>query len=141
MATGLETKLNRILQEKTEKIIPENFRAGIQLFDIIGSAPTIFNTKEEMEYTLNLPDRTFAIVYNTSFEGLFRFINGAWIEYGVPSDGVLAMNALNEVMRTNEEYEGLGGTEEEVETVLDTIMNGTIPEDDIPLDGDIVEEG
>jgi len=124
MATGLETKLNRILREKNEKIIPENFKAGIQLFDIIGSAPTIFNTKEEMEASLDLPDRTFAIVYNTSFEGLFRFINGAWIEYGVPSEGVLSMNALNQVLRTNEEYEGLGGTEEEVEAILDNIMNG-----------------
>ena len=124
MATGLETKLNRILREKNEKIIPENFKAGIQLFDIIGSAPTIFNTKEEIEASLDLPDRTFAIVYNTSFEGLFRFINGAWIEYGVPSEGVLSMNALNQVLRTNEEYEGLGGTEEEVEAILDNIMNG-----------------
>ena len=124
MATGLETKLNRILQEKTEKIIPENFRAGIQLFDIVGSAPTVFNTKEEMEASLDLPDRTFAIIFDNTFEGLYRLINGGWVEFGVPADGVLAMNALNEVMRTNEEYEGLGGTEEEVEAILDNIMNG-----------------
>lgn len=124
MASELQTKLNDILNEKNTKIIPENIKAGTQIFDILGSAPTIFNTKEEMEATLNLPDRTFAIVFDNTFKGLYRLINGGWVEFGVPSDGVLAMNALNEVMRTNEEYEGLGGTEEEVEAILDNIMNG-----------------
>ena len=38
MATVLE-KLNDILDEKKEKIIPENIKAGVKIFDIEGAAP------------------------------------------------------------------------------------------------------
>lgn len=39
MATVLE-KLNEILDEKKEKIIPENIKAGVKIFDIKGAAPS-----------------------------------------------------------------------------------------------------
>lgn len=41
MSTQLEEKLNRILSEKKEKIIPENIRAGISIFDVEGSFETL----------------------------------------------------------------------------------------------------
>ena len=37
MATTLETKLREILEEKDTKIIPENIKKGIQIFDIEGA--------------------------------------------------------------------------------------------------------
>lgn len=37
MASTLDDKLNEILTEKNQKIIPENIRKGIQIFDIIGT--------------------------------------------------------------------------------------------------------
>lgn len=37
MSTQLEEKLNKILAEKKEKILPENIRKGIKLFDVDGS--------------------------------------------------------------------------------------------------------
>lgn len=37
MSTELETKLNSILNEKTTKIIPENIKKDVQIFDITGT--------------------------------------------------------------------------------------------------------
>lgn len=37
MATELETKLNQILSEKETKIIPENIKNGVEIFDITGT--------------------------------------------------------------------------------------------------------
>lgn len=37
MASILDGKLNEILTEKNQKIIPENIRKGVQIFDIIGT--------------------------------------------------------------------------------------------------------
>ena len=37
MATSLENKLKKILKEKNEKIIPENIKAGVTIFDIQGT--------------------------------------------------------------------------------------------------------
>ena len=37
MASTLDDKLNEILTEKNQKIIPENIRKGVQIFDIIGT--------------------------------------------------------------------------------------------------------
>lgn len=33
----LETKLKLLLAEKQEKIIPENIREGVKIFDVIGT--------------------------------------------------------------------------------------------------------
>ena len=33
----LEDKLNQILQEKEQKIIPENIKSGLQIFDVVGT--------------------------------------------------------------------------------------------------------
>lgn len=37
MATSLETKLNTILEEKTNKIKPENIKAGVTIFGVTGT--------------------------------------------------------------------------------------------------------
>lgn len=35
--TELETNLNRILEEKQTKILPENIKEGVHIFDVIGT--------------------------------------------------------------------------------------------------------
>lgn len=37
MASSLEDKLNLILEEKTTKIIPENIKKDVQIFDVVGT--------------------------------------------------------------------------------------------------------
>lgn len=37
MSTGLETKLRIILEEKTNKITPENIKAGVTIFNVEGN--------------------------------------------------------------------------------------------------------
>ena len=36
--TELESKIQQIIQEKTTKIIPENIKSGVQIFDVVGTA-------------------------------------------------------------------------------------------------------
>lgn len=114
-------------------LVPENISANKNIFGVAGSAPAIFSSRSEMEANLSVPNKTFGIVYeNNSFKGIYRFINGSWIDYGIPSEGVLIMDVLNDTLGTEDEYSGFGGTEEEINTVLDTIMNGE-------LNGDIID--
>lgn len=51
MSSELRTQLNNIVEEKNTKIIPENIKLGIQIFDVIGTydgeAPAI--TQEEYD--------------------------------------------------------------------------------------------
>ena len=42
----LKTNLEAILQEKTEKIIPENIKKGIQIFDIVGTLDEGIDTSD-----------------------------------------------------------------------------------------------
>lgn len=81
MSTILE-KANEILTEKKSKILPANIKAGIQIFDIIG-------TLEE----LNTSDAT-ATADDIVFEKT-AYVNGEKIEgnvWEVPADGICEEN-------------------------------------------------
>lgn len=71
MSTQLEEKLNRILSEKKEKIIPENIRAGISIFDVEGSFETL-DTSDATATPSDVLDGKIAYsANNTRIEGTY----------------------------------------------------------------------
>ena len=67
----LKTNLEQILQEKQEKIIPENIKKDVQIFDVVGtlesnvntSSVKLFETVEEMQADTTAQEGDLAIVY------------------------------------------------------------------------------
>ena len=74
--TELETKLSQILEEKQNKIIPENIKKGIQIFDIEGTYEgnsgdvKLFETKEQMQQDLNANEGDLAVVYRKEIQNM-----------------------------------------------------------------------
>lgn len=75
----LQTNLQEILQEKQEKIIPENIKKDVQIFDIIGTYtgenPTgegvkLFETVEEMQADPTAKEGDMAIVYGDQMQNI-----------------------------------------------------------------------
>lgn len=85
-----------------------------------------FPTIEEMNKHTDLKEDTYAIVYGTSYIGTYRLDNGAWTQIGDKTEEQQIMDVLNETTNTNEQYEGVGGTDEEINTVLNNIIGGNI---------------
>ena len=52
----LKQKAEAILQEKTEKIIPENFSNELEIFGVVGNIPTINNINKVVSSILDLED-------------------------------------------------------------------------------------
>ena len=70
--SDLQTNLEQILQEKEQKIIPENIKSGVQIFDVIGtyegsgqttSGVKLFETEESMQADSSAKDGDLAIIY------------------------------------------------------------------------------
>lgn len=83
--TELETKLSQILEEKQNKIIPENIKKGIQIFDIEGTYEgnsgdvKLFETEEQMQQDPNANEGDLAIVYknevnNVTADSRFQYV-------------------------------------------------------------------
>lgn len=126
----VQENLDEILKEKITKLIPENIKQGVTILGVRGtlkegtgvSNVLVFPTKEEMEADTEEAEDTVAIVYDSvSYTGTYRVDNGVWTEIGLSVDGQAIMNILNEVESIRSQYEGWGGTEEEVGSILDEI--------------------
>ena len=72
--SDLKTNLQEILQEKQDKIIPENIKKDVQIFDVTGtydgggSSTTgvkLFKTEEEMQADSTAKEGDLAVVYGT----------------------------------------------------------------------------
>ena len=72
MMSRLKTNLQNILQEKEQKIIPENIKSGVQIFDVTGtyegsgqttSGVKLFETEESMQADTTAQEGDLAIVY------------------------------------------------------------------------------
>lgn len=121
----LITNLQRIHQETMDKILPENIKTGITIFGVSGTVPTnckTFSTIEEMAAYEGALEDDYAIVYGTTYIGTFRYDSGTWNQIGDSSDEQKIMDVLNQVMLPVEQYEGNGGTDEEINAVLDNIL-------------------
>lgn len=73
--TNLEINLQNILNEKTTKILPENIKKDVQIFDVVGTleegASTdipvkLFKTQEEMQADTTAKEGDLALVYDNS---------------------------------------------------------------------------
>ena len=92
---------------------------------ITGIGAMTFATVAEMNAVTNVPEDTLAIVYGTDYVGTYRFDNGSWTEIGSKSVEQQSMDNLNALDGSTDQYEGLGGTEEQVNEVLDEIIEGS----------------
>ena len=78
--SDLKTNLQKILQEKQDKIIPENIKKDVQIFDVtgtyegsgstIGGEVKLFETEEEMQADENPQDGDLAIVYREEIQNM-----------------------------------------------------------------------
>ena len=69
-------ELNLILQEKQDKIKPENIKKGIQIFDIEGTyegnsgGVKLFETEEQMQQDPNANEGDLAVVYREEIQNM-----------------------------------------------------------------------
>ena len=74
----LKDDLAQILQEKQEKIIPENIKSGVQIFDVVGtyegegssSGVKLFETEEEMQADTTAKEGDLAVVYRNEVNNM-----------------------------------------------------------------------
>ena len=75
----LENNLTQILNEKTTKIIPENIKKGVQVFDVIGALETgsggkgdvkLFKTQEEMQADTTAKEGDLAVIYRSDIKSV-----------------------------------------------------------------------
>ena len=71
----LKTNLQEILQEKQEKIIPENIKKDVTIFDITGTYEgsgdvKLFETVEEMQADENSKEGDLAVVYRSEIQNM-----------------------------------------------------------------------
>lgn len=124
----LLTNLDKIYDEVTGKVLPENIKQGVNLFGVDGTIPTnvkTYATVDEMQAATNVKEDDYAIVYGTTYVGTYRYDNGAWTQIGDSTDEQKIMDVLNGIADTADQYEGTGGTDEEINEVLDNIIGGT----------------
>ena len=99
--TELETKLSQILEEKQNKIIPENIKEGVQIFDIMGtlksggssSGVKLFETKEEMQQDPNANEGDLAVVYREEIKNMTSDTQTQYITF---PETVTLPNAITE---------------------------------------------
>ena len=76
--SDLKTNLQEILQEKQEKIIPENIKKDVQIFDVVGtleggttaSGVKLFETEEEMQADSTAQEGDLAVVYREEIQNM-----------------------------------------------------------------------
>ena len=72
--TELENNLTQILSEKSTKIIPENIKKGVTIFNVTGTAETsaagvkLFKTEEEMQADSEATEGDLAVVYRSEIK-------------------------------------------------------------------------
>jgi hypothetical protein len=132
---ALFSNLQNIKKER-DKLSPAVIKEGLTVFGITGTLQYMvktFATIEEMNSATNLPENTIGVVYGITYVGTYRLDNGEWTQIGDSTDEQNIMNTLNLVDGKADEFEEVGGTDEEINTVLEEILTGdNIPDDDLP---------
>lgn len=100
-----------------------NIKRGVDILGVSGVLANCitFATVEEMNSYVGEEDM-YAIVYGTTYVGTYRYDNGSWTQIGDSSQEQQIMDVLNEITETTDQYEGVGGTDEEINLVLDSIL-------------------
>ena len=74
--SDLKTNLESILEEKQSKIIPENIKKDVQIFDITGTYEgnsgdvKLFETEEEMQADITAQEGDLAVVYRNEIQNM-----------------------------------------------------------------------
>ena len=87
--SDLQDKINLALVEKATKIIPENIKKGIQIFNVTGTLESnanivegakLFKTKDEMNSSTGNVEGDLALVYRNqhTFDGIYIYKNNNW---------------------------------------------------------------
>lgn len=127
--TYLESTKSLIKQAIINKGQPvettDTFRSLAVKIDNIIEGAKVFESVEQMQASTGLPNGTLAIVFNINFKGAYHYLNNVWVSIGTKVENLTSYEDLMQVMGGPEEtYEGLGGTEQEVENILDDILEG-----------------
>ena len=122
--TTLESQLNTILEEKVEKIIPENIKEGIIIFGVegINTGPQFYSTVEEMQAETYHPLGTMALVIGVDFDEAYTWTGEEWRSLHDLHFGDQIFDVLNQVIHTKETYTEAGGTDDEISKLLDQIL-------------------
>lgn len=122
--TILEGQLNEILEEKIEKIIPENIKEGVIIFGVegINTGPQFYSTVEEMNAETHHPLGTMALVIGVDFDEAYTWTGTEWRSLHDLHFGDQIFDALNQVIHTEDIYTEAGGTDDEISDVLDQIL-------------------
>ena len=123
--TGTYVPLDTSDATATSADIATGKTAYVNGVKVTGIGAMTFATVAEMNAITNVPEDTLAIVYGTDYVGTYRFDNGSWTEIGSKSVEQQSMDNLNALDGSTDQYEGLGGTEEQVNEVLDEIIEGS----------------
>ena len=118
------SQLAQLFKITGDKIVKGNTVLGVEGTALTGDHyPQLYTSIEAMNADTTKPDGTFAIVYGTTYDGTFICSSGVWEQIGQPTETVETYNSLS-LMDEDEAtyYEGMGGTEEEIVTVLDKVL-------------------
>lgn len=118
------SQLAQLFKITGDKIVKGNTVLGVEGTALTGDHyPQLYTSIEAMSADTTKPDGTFAIVYGTTYDGTFICSSGVWEQIGQPTETVETYNSLS-LMDEDEAtyYEGMGGTEEEIVTVLDKVL-------------------
>ena len=121
----LVTNLQTIHTEVINKITASNIKSGVTIFGVTGTLPVnvkTFATTTEMNAYQGAIEDDFAIVYGTTYIGTYRYDGGSWTQIGDSTQEQEIMDTLNEVLLPVEQYEGNGGTDAQIDAVLDDIL-------------------
>lgn len=101
-------------------------KAGETILGVTGTYSgnvLLFETVTQMEAYQNPTTNQLAVVYGTTYIGTYRYNGTNWIQIGDSTENQQTMSTLNEVMNTpSDPYDGNGGTDQEIEDVLDDIL-------------------
>lgn len=106
----------------------ENIREGVTILGVEGTVHegaqgvVLYSTIAEMEEDTSQDEGTYGVVAGVNFEGVYKYIDSAWVIVGDPVEALQAFNELANVVGDNIEYEGLGGTEEEITEILEDVI-------------------
>lgn len=83
----------------------------------------IYSSIAEMNQHTDLKEGTYALIINPNLEAVYKLINFNWLLVGDPIEALQAFSELADVVGDNSlEYEGLGGTEEEIVEILEDVV-------------------
>ena len=84
MASSLRNKLNNILEEKEQKIIPDNIKNGVTIFGVTGTHQGGVDTSDATAQPINIDSGVTAYVDGKKITGTAPLLNSANLPYVLP---------------------------------------------------------